>query len=210
MEINSPIARRTVLFCVVLIAHSGAIVFLSYGLKVGEARLGSTRGPASTLTFVDPTQFQPHSELEKGSRRAVFAKRVNTKVSIANQANSESERAPSEVGTVDWPSFKDDVVRDAVNRERQRAEQDRFSSQVTRSSVAPLKVPEHDDFPWDKHRGRRTGFTDEGLPYVALSKKCAVVLLFLVCGFGGEIKPEGDLFTNLPEKADKIRVREIP
>jgi len=101
-----------------------------------------------------------------------------------------------EPGPIDWDQ-EASLEADAIVRDLARREHRKCDDSDKPGSWLPKCKKHTPAFGWsDEHRA---GFTPEGLPYVRLGKRCAVVMGFLGCALGALPEANGHLFDGLKD-----------
>jgi len=205
--------RMAMSFGATVLLHAIGVHVYTLGSRASRPELVPV-DRTSQLVFIMLQETGESAPVVQHNRRSSQSYPVSAKTPVVADGRGSDEVAKTvptaPISAIDWYVEKDQAV-GKVMEELAATRRIRTFSGADRVVSIPLpRTVEHDDFPWDPLHGKRAGLTDEGLLFVKLSKNCMIVTVFLVCQFGGDIVPRGDLFEDLDVKLDRIRERELP
>ncbi len=201
--------RAIISFLLAALVHVIALYYFALGLREKVPRdADEYRGE---IFFITRKAVKSPSDTVETLPKSNSAMRESSVHSSLNSKRSVSHDTEITVtAPIDWPAEAKFATASQLNELEKAAKQKQFAASDRPPGLPLPKRAERSDIPWDRLHGKRAGLTDEGLFFVKLSKKCMIITVFLVCGFGGDIRPEGELFENLPAKLDAAREREVP
>jgi len=201
------IGRSSAALGITLVAHIVALWFLAVALKSSERR--GVESTSELFFIVEPPTRQTNIPTRKKSSKPTYVDRSESNT-IPDEIVAQPSVAVTITLDVDWDSAKGSAARNAVDRADAERKRNTFQSENGHTVFEPPKKFARSAFPWDPWHGKRFDMAYGVIPIYKVGKKCVFVLVFPQCRFGGEIKPEGDLFADLDAKLDAIRESEFP
>jgi hypothetical protein len=202
-------ARKLTAFVLVALFHVGLLYFLGSNLRVAFHPEAPEKVPQ--LIYWEFTK--PKSEAKRTVSKSSKSSGANTsqsksEVTAASVLVTESS-TDTAITITNFEAAKDVAVQLALAKYEAESKQRSFSSKDRASMPMPEPI-ERSPIKWDPLHGKKAGLTDQGVPFIKLSEKCVIVVVFPVCAFGGKIVHDGTLFEDMDNKLDRARENELP
>jgi hypothetical protein len=207
--------RKLPAFIAVALFHVGVLYFLGGNLRVEY--LPTPPEKVSQLVYWEfsppkpNTNQQPRERRDSNKQTDLQAKKDVTAAPMPDADDQVIEASPSDtaISVTDFEAAKEVALQLALAKQEAEGNQRTFSATDRASIPMPERI-ERSPIKWDPLHGKKAGFSDQGVPFVKLSEKCVIVVLFPVCVFGGKIVYDGTLFEDLDNKLDRARENELP
>lgn len=201
--------RKFAAFVVVVVFHLGGLYFLERNLRVEFHR-----DPPEKVSQLIYWEFgKPKSDDNRKVRKSVKSNAGNTRqtkseVTAVVELITETP-ANTAITITNFEAAKDVALQLALAKQETESNQRSFSAKDRVSIPMPDPI-ERSPIKWDPLHGKKAGLTDQGVPFIQLSEKCVIVVVFPVCAFGGKIVHDGTLFEDIDKKLDRARENELP